>query len=180
MTPSSTGGAQISRERGAPCTTGSRRTRRPRLRRPSLITYELGQKHREPRICAARRARLARAVAARRRAPARSCCRCSPGRCWRRRCGRGGATSRCWLVQLGGLGTSGQRGRRSRDLRCILQTRRWRWQPHVEPQHESQGVRRVRSSARLSCRGSGEAGQSADGCSSRVAGAAGGVCVCLF
>ena len=88
----------------APCTTGSRRTRRPRLRRPSLITYELGQKHREPIFCAARRTRLARAVAARRRAPARSCCRCSSGRCWRRRCGRGGATSRCWLVQLGELG----------------------------------------------------------------------------
>ena len=30
--------------------------------------------------------------------------RCSSGRCWRRRCGRGGATSRCWLVQLGELG----------------------------------------------------------------------------
>ena len=53
----------------AACTTGSRRTRQPRLRKPSLVTYELGQNRREPRFCAARRARVARVVAAPRRAP---------------------------------------------------------------------------------------------------------------
>lgn len=53
----------------AACPTGSRRTRRPRLRRPPLFTYELGRNRREPRFRAARRDRVACVVAAPRRPP---------------------------------------------------------------------------------------------------------------
>jgi hypothetical protein len=35
---------------------------------------------------------------------ARCCCCCWSGRCCRCRCGRRGAASRCWLVQLGAMG----------------------------------------------------------------------------
>ena len=66
--PSTTDRKRLFGHRAA-CTAGSRRTRRPRLRRTPLVTYELHQNRREPRFRAARRARVARVMAAPRRAP---------------------------------------------------------------------------------------------------------------
>ena len=98
----------------AACTTGSRRTRRPRLRRPPLVKYKLGQNRRATKFRAARRARVARVVATPQRAPARCCCCYRSGRRCRCRCGRRGAASPCRLVELGGLGARAAAGGRPR------------------------------------------------------------------